>query len=122
LRNLVLDRLDPSHALNAIRSPRPPQKLGNQHCTPQKPGQSQNAIPIGGLECKFRSPLPDLQSFCVVQHLKADCKSTETQEQRRKQQTNQRRHGGISRRNQGHRFSNTRIGFMCHMPGRELPI
>jgi hypothetical protein len=36
LRNLVLDRLDLSRALDAIRSPRPPQKLRDQNPTPQK--------------------------------------------------------------------------------------
>jgi hypothetical protein len=34
LDNLVLDRLDPSHALNAIRSPRTPQEFRDQQAPP----------------------------------------------------------------------------------------
>lgn len=69
LGDLVLDRLDPSRALDAIRSPRPPQKLGDQNPAPQKTRQSQHALAVGGFERKLRSPRPNLQGFGVVEHL-----------------------------------------------------
>lgn len=97
LRNLVLDRLDPSQALYAIRSPRPAQKFRDQHAPPQKAGKGQYSLAVCSFERKFRSPRPNLQGFGVIQHLGIDCKSTETQGQPRKGGANQRRHGFCKR-------------------------
>src|ERR1700746_1225094 len=55
LGNLVLDRLGPSHALDAIGSPGTPQELRNQQTAPQKSRQRQHPLAIGGFPRKTRS-------------------------------------------------------------------
>lgn len=89
-RDLVLDRLDPSHALNAIGSPGPPQKFRDEYAAPKKSGKCQHSLTVGRLQRKFGSAGADFEIFSVIQHLEIDCKSTKTQEQPGKAGTNQR--------------------------------
>src|SRR5882762_6181055 len=69
LRNLVLDRLDPSHALYAVRSPGPPQKLRDQPPAPKKTRQGQDPVTVRCLQRKLRRSRSHLQGLGVIEHL-----------------------------------------------------
>ena len=74
--NRFLDRLDPSHALNAVRSPRPPQEFQNQRPPPQESRKCQDAIPVRCLQRKLRRTHTHFQGFRVIEHLVTDCKTS----------------------------------------------
>jgi len=88
--DLVLDRLDPSHALNAVGSPRPPQEVRNQHAAPKESGKRQHAFAVGRFQRKFGSARSNFEIFSVIQHLE----STVNQPKRRNNPGNAERTRG----------------------------
>src|SRR5215469_10685952 len=75
LLDLTLDRLDPSHALDAIRSPRAAQELQDERRTLQKARQRQNSVAICRVQRKLWRPRAYFQSLRMIEHLFTDCKT-----------------------------------------------
>ena len=122
LRNLVLEstRPEPCAGRNSVTTY--PAETLRSESAPQKSRQSQNSSAIGGFQCKFRGPLSDPQSFRVVEHLGADCKSRK----RRNNEGNSKRTRGDTVENH-YRVSRPIVSrtwkrFTRHMPAQALPI